>query len=94
MKNRSLVLTVVIGLALSIGGVLAAVSVVIALTNLSILSRRSVVRGMAPAALSWSGGMSARRAGAKVNAAIMQKSVKNEERLRFIVRVRLDVWTE
>src|SRR5204862_1327672 len=69
----------------SVSSALAAVSVVIALTNLSILSRRSVVRGMAPAALSWSGGTSARRAGAKVNAAIMQKSVKNKERLRFIV---------
>src|SRR5438874_9229635 len=41
----------------------AAASVLTLLMNLSILSRSSVVSGMAPAALIWSGGVSARRAG-------------------------------
>src|SRR2546423_9258307 len=42
----------------------AASFVLTLLMNLSILSRSSVVRGMAPAALIWSGGVSARRSGA------------------------------
>jgi hypothetical protein len=42
----------------------AALSLLTLLMNSSILSRRSVVSVMAPAALIWSGGVSARRAGA------------------------------
>src|SRR5438105_6850788 len=60
----------------AVSSVLATASLSTALINFSILSKSSLVSGMAPAALVWSGGTSARIAGAIVKAKIAQRSGK------------------
>src|SRR2546430_1485634 len=74
-------------LGIAFSSAFAAASMVSALTTLSILSSSSVVRGMAPAALIWSGGISARRAGTAVKTATAQIKGSNKERVSERMRI-------